>query len=73
MSTFINYLWLDQSGGINTNVAGGKKKETGTTHWTSPNADATNSSGFKGLPRGNREGGSFIDIGNRGYWWSSTE
>jgi uncharacterized protein (TIGR02145 family) len=72
-SSLINYLDPNANGGHNTNIAGGKMKETGTAHWTSPNTDATNSSGFKGLPGGIREGGSFIDIGNRGYCWSSSE
>jgi hypothetical protein len=48
-------------------------KETCTTHWTSPNADATKSSCFKGLPGCIREGGSFIEIVNHGHWSSSTE
>ncbi len=56
-------------------VAGVKLKETGTTHWKSPNQWATNSSGFTALPGGGREfgGGGFTNIGIFGYWWSSTE
>jgi len=55
-------------------IAGGKMKETGTAHWISPNTDATNSSGFTGLPGGYRGFyGTFNDIGNDGYWWSSSE
>ena len=55
-------------------VAGGKLKETGTSHWQSPNAGATNESGFTALPGGNRsEGGSFYALGKGGYWWYSAE
>ncbi len=54
-------------------VAGGKMKETGTSHWYSPNTAATNSSGFAGLPGGNRDNnGSFVSIGTSSGWWSST-
>jgi uncharacterized protein (TIGR02145 family) len=36
--------------------------------------NGTNSSGFSGLPGGYRyANGSFYYVGNRGYWWSSTE
>jgi len=55
-------------------VAGGKLKETGTTHWNSPNTDATNESGFSSLPGGYRDGnGAYHNIGREGCWWSSTE
>jgi uncharacterized protein (TIGR02145 family) len=55
-------------------VAGGKLKETGTSHWSSPNTGATNSSGFTALPGGYRDfTGAFYYIGTIGFWWSSTE
>ena len=55
-------------------MAGGKMKETGTTHWNSPNTGATNESGFTGLPGGYRSGGGYFSyVGNYGNWWSSTE
>ncbi len=54
-------------------VAGGELKETGTTHWTSTTAGTDNSSGFTALPGGNRNfDGSFLLLGNYGYWWSSS-
>src|SRR5690554_1799854 len=54
--------------------AGGKLKETGTTHWNSPNTGATNETGFTALPGGYRDGdGAFDFVGDRGYWWSATE
>lgn len=61
-------------------VAGGKMKATGTLEagtslWKSPNASATNSSGFSALPGGyiaDNGSGSFL-INRYGYWWSTTE
>ena len=56
------------------NVAGGKMKEIGTTHWDSPNTGADNSSGFSALPGGYRNTyGSFYYLGDDGYWWSATK
>jgi len=61
-------------------IAGGKLKETGTTHWKSPNTDATNETGFTGRPGGFRSRywetkcyGKFGHLGTYGYWWSSAE
>lgn len=55
-------------------VSGGKLKETGTTHWISPNTGATNETGFTALPGGfRRSNGTFSDIGGCGSWWSATE
>lgn len=66
--TLINYLGTEV-------VAGGKMKETGTIHWNSPNIDASNSSGFTGLPGGYRSAdyATFKDVGRIGLWWSSTD
>lgn len=67
---------IDNLGG--GDVAGGKMKST--TGWNDPNTDATNSSGFSGLPGGLKkdDGGSqgndtYDGIGYYVYWWSSTE
>jgi len=55
-------------------VAGGKLKETGITHWISPNTGATNETGFTALPGGYRyDYGTFLYIGYDGLWWSSLE
>jgi uncharacterized protein (TIGR02145 family) len=54
-------------------IAGGKMKSTGTAYWLTPNGEATNESGFSGLPGGHRYGdGAFQRIGELGFWWSST-
>lgn len=54
-------------------IAGGKLKETGFTHWLSPNSGATNETGFTGLPGGIRYPEKFDAIKDVGHFWSSTE
>ncbi|ESU29599.1 hypothetical protein FLJC2902T_00690 [Flavobacterium limnosediminis JC2902] len=63
--TLVNNL-----GGIN--VAGDKMKEVGSTHWTSLNANATNSSGFTGLGCGFTNGYGFLSINEITLMWSSS-
>jgi uncharacterized protein (TIGR02145 family) len=64
-SILINYL----GGPL---VAGNKLKEIGISHWTSPNNDATNIVGFTALPGGFKVESMFLNIGDWGYWWTST-
>jgi uncharacterized protein (TIGR02145 family) len=60
-------------------VAGGKMKSTGTIEagtglWYSPNAGATNESGFTAVPAGYRRTfGGFNEIGSNGYLSCSSE
>jgi uncharacterized protein (TIGR02145 family) len=64
-SSLFNYL-----GG--NSVAGGKMKEAGLNHWLDPNTDATNSSGFTGLPGGYRPTNTIgQNLTGTGHWWCS--
>jgi len=57
-----------------SSVGGGKMKEAGTAHWESPNAGATNSSGFTALPGGYRfANGFFGSLAGYAYFWSSSQ
>ncbi|MBA7589536.1 hypothetical protein ES708_31621 [subsurface metagenome] len=65
--TLINYI-----GG--SSMAGGKLKETGTTHWNFPNTGATNENGFTALPAGYRHlTGSFNQLNSYALFMSATE
>ncbi len=54
---------------------GGKLKETGTSHWDTPNTGATDEVDFRALPGGSRDGydGSDRDLGFGACFWSSSE
>ncbi len=60
-------------------AAGGKLKSTRTDpephpRWNSPNVNATNETGWSGLPGGYRSSnGGFDELGVIGMWWTSTE
>ena len=55
-------------------LSGGRLKESGTTHWQTPNTDAINDSKFSALPSSIRYyDGTFSDLGWDCYWWSATE
>ena len=69
----LNQLEADGMGNRGTDE-GGKLKETGTSHWNSPNKGATNESGFSALPCGYRNfNGDYLDLGSLTIFWSSTE
>ena len=53
-------------------VAGGKLKETGTTHWADQSSGTTNSSGFTALPGGNRNSGGFLGPDIYATFWSAS-
>lgn len=69
--TFTDWVNLMNAVG-GENVAGGKLKEEGLSHWIAPNTGATNISGFTGLPGGFRESdGKFYQLGRVGVWYGT--
>lgn len=64
-------ILIDYLGG--SAVAGGKLKEAGTEHWYTPNAGATNSTGFRALPGGFLYNGGFANRTVNGFWYSTTD
>jgi len=50
--------WVELLSYVGWESGFGKLKEAGTVNWASPNSDATNETGFTGLPGGSRGGGT---------------
>jgi len=79
-NALVGYLdpsYVPTVNGTQSTTAGGKMKSMGTQYWNAPNTDATNESGFSGIPGGNRNASllssSFLNFGDAGYWWSATQ
>ena len=55
-------------------VAGGYIKETGTTHWLTPNLDANNITGFTSMPSGHRTNmGAFSEMAHFTRFWTTEQ
>jgi uncharacterized protein (TIGR02145 family)/uncharacterized repeat protein (TIGR02543 family) len=64
--------WTSVSLAVGLTASGDSLKEAGSSHWATGNT-ATNPTGFTALPGGMIVGGgSYTDIRNMGYWWTST-
>jgi uncharacterized protein (TIGR02145 family) len=64
-STLITFL-------TSNSLTGGKLKEAGTDHWDDPNTNATNETGFTGLPGGERSTNEFRYLGINTHFWTAT-
>ncbi len=68
-----NAEWYQLANQLGGDMAGGKLKESGTSHWDSPNQGASNESGFTALPSGAFIGyGAFSSKGMHAKWWTAT-
>jgi uncharacterized protein (TIGR02145 family) len=56
------------------NLAGGKLKESGFSHWYSPNSGATDETNFRALPGGYKSSSDTLyhDLHETGYWWTTS-
>lgn len=68
-------LYVDPTGTITSNTAGGKLKETGTTYWNSPNTGATNEYNFNARGSSARlaSNGTFSPLKTIAHFWTTTD
>jgi uncharacterized protein (TIGR02145 family) len=69
--------WTELTDYVIANSAGSSTDNIGpylkSTSGFNDAGNGTDDFGFSGLPGGNRGGNSYHNVGNFGYWWSSTE
>ncbi|HPR31472.1 MAG TPA: FISUMP domain-containing protein [Prolixibacteraceae bacterium] len=70
----IDAEWISLSEFLDSSTfVGGKLKETGFAHWEKPNSNASNETGFTGLPAGGfLKDSNFVELGFSSYYWTST-
>ncbi len=64
--------WAQLTASIGGKANGGKLKETGTIHWSSPNVGATNETGFTARPGNSRDYDGHFGVLSLGAWWNSS-
>ena len=75
LSNFLSDDTITTSFYIHDSIAGLQLKETGNSHWNNSNVFTTNKTLFTALPGGyiNTKGSPlFKNLGDEGYWWSSS-
>lgn len=72
LDPFVSCSAMNSSSGLD---CAGRLKETGYTHWQSPNYGATNESGFTAIAAGNfhKESSSYGGLKFTTHFWSSTK